>query len=227
MARVGVCLSGCGVYDGAEIHESVLTLLSLAKASATSVCFAPDIEQLHVVNHISCDPVEGESRNVLQESSRIARGDVQAASEMKAEDWDALIFPGGFGAAKNLCDFAINGPDCSVEPEVNRLILETHEAGKPVAFMCIAPAICAAAFRGSSIHPELTIGSDQGTAKALEAMGAKHVVCPVSDIHIDEANNILSTPAYMLAENIGQAADGIEKLVSALLKRCPANARAS
>ncbi|MDP6850710.1 MAG: isoprenoid biosynthesis glyoxalase ElbB [Planctomycetota bacterium] len=219
MVRVGVCLSGCGVYDGAEIHESVLTLLSLAKAGADVVCFAPDKEQLHVVHHISCEPVENENRNILQESARIARGDIQPAKELNSKDWDALIFPGGFGAAKNLSDFALRGADCEVDEVISRLIQETHAEGKPCGFICIAPAICAAVFRETSVCPELTIGSDEGTAEALEAMGAKHIICPVNDIHIDETNNILSTPAYMLAENIAQVAEGIEKLVKTLVER--------
>lgn len=222
MVRVGVCLSGCGVYDGSEIHEAVLTLLALDRAGAEVLCLAPDIPQLHVVNHLSGEVVEGEQRNVLVESARIARGAIRDAAEVHAEDFDALIFPGGFGAAKNLCSFAFDGPDCVVDPQVRRLVEETVAAGKPLGVICIAPAVCAAVFQDAAERVELTIGSDEGTAEQLERMGARHVVCPVGDIHIDEGNNVVSTPAYMLGQSISEVAEGVEKLVATILQRCGA-----
>ncbi len=222
MARVGVCLSGCGVFDGTEIHEAVLVLLALDRAGAEADCFAPDVEQMHVVDHKTGRPAEGESRNVLVESARIARGKIRPASEVRAKEIDALIFPGGFGAAKNLCDFAARGPGCAAEPQVARILGEMLEAGKPVGAICISPAVVAAVVKAAGGRVELTIGNDQETAAALEKMGVKHVACPVGDIHIDEGRNVVSTPAYMLAGSIREAAEGIEKLVRTVLERCRA-----
>ncbi len=222
MVRVGVCLSGCGFLDGAEIHESVITLLALDRAGAEAVCFAPDVDQMHVVDHRSGEVAEGQGRNVLEESARIARGAIRSAAEVTVDDFEALIFPGGYGAAKNLSDFAVNGPACAVQPDVARLIRATAEAGKPLGVICIAPAVCAAVFQEFAPQVELTIGSDAGTAEALEKMGAKHVVCPAGEIHVDEGRNVLSTPAYMLDSRLSEVAAGIEKLVAKLLERCGA-----
>ncbi|MBC8330065.1 MAG: isoprenoid biosynthesis glyoxalase ElbB [Planctomycetes bacterium] len=222
MVRVGVCLSGCGFLDGAEIHESVITLLALDRAGAEAVCFAPDAEQMHVVNHASGEVAEGERRNVLVESARIARGRIRDAAEVQAAELDALVFPGGYGAAKNLSDFAVNGPACAVHPEVARLLRDIAEAGKPLGVICIAPAVCAAVLREVAPKVELTIGSDAGTAEALEKMGARHVVCPAGEIHVDEGRNVISTPAYMLDSRISEVATGIEKLVAKLIERCGA-----
>lgn len=214
--KIGVILSGCGVYDGSEIHESVITLLAIDRAGAEAVCMAPNIDQMHVINHLVGEPAEGESRNVLVESARIARGDIKDIANVKAEDFDALILPGGFGAAKNLCDFAVNGPDCNVNPEVARVVRETVTAGKPLAAVCIAPALLAKVL-GPVNSPALTIGTDAETAEALNTMGARHVACPVRETVVDEKNKIISSPAYMLAGSISEAADGIEKTVQQLI----------
>lgn len=216
MKKVGVVLSGCGVYDGAEIHEAVLTLLAIDKAGAEAVCMAPDMEQMHVINHLSGEET-GEKRNVLQESARIARGDIKNIAEVNASEIDALIFPGGFGAAKNLCDFAVKGADCSVQPDVARLVKGMVEAKKPVGAACIAPALVAGIFRGEKASPSLTIGNDKGTAEALEAMGSTHVNCPVRDFTVDRENRVVSTPAYMLGTSISEVAEGIEKMVNAVI----------
>lgn len=218
MTRVGVCLSGCGVFDGAEIHESVISLLALNRAGAEVTCFAPDVAQMHVVNHRTGEVSEGETRNVLDESARIARGEIRSADEVSAADFDALLIPGGFGAAKNLCSFAVDGAEASVNPEVARIVQETVAAGKPLAAICIAPATIAAALRGGSVTAELTIGNDQGAASGIEAMGGTHIDCPVDSFHVDRQNKIVTTPAYMLAGSIAEAADGIEKTVAALLE---------
>ena len=154
--KVGVVLSGCGVYDGAEIHESVLTLLALDRAGAEAVCLAPDVAQRHVVNHLTGQPAEGETRNVLVEAARIARGKVRSLAGFDAGTLDALVLPGGFGAAKNLCDFAFRGADCEVHPEVARVVRAVHAAGKPVGAVCIAPVILARLLGAES--PQLTIG---------------------------------------------------------------------
>jgi enhancing lycopene biosynthesis protein 2 len=215
--KIGVILSGCGVYDGSEIHEAVITLLAIDRAGAEAVCMAPDIDQLHVVNHLAGEPAEGESRNVLVESARIARGDITDIAKVTTADFDALILPGGFGAAKNLCNFAVNGPDCDVNPDVARLVKDTVAAQKPLAAVCIAPALLAKVL-GPINSPALTIGTDEGTAAALNAMGAKHVDCPVKETVIDRQNKIVSSPAYMLAGSISEAADGIEKTVAEIIR---------
>lgn len=214
--KVGVILSGCGVYDGSEIHESVITMLALDREGMEMLLCAPDIEQMHVVNHLTGDVAQGESRNVLVESARIARGSIRDIATVKADEIDALILPGGFGAAKNLCDFAVQGSSCTVDEGVARLVREVYAAGKPIAAVCIAPALIAQVLGGE--HPSLTIGSDFETAEALENMGAKHTVCPVRECVIDEKHKIITTPAYMLAQSMAEAADGIEKTVKELAR---------
>ena len=213
MKKIGVVLSGCGVYDGTEIHEAVITLLAIARGGAQAVCFAPDKAQTDVINHLTGELLP-ESRNVLSEAARIARGEIQALSDARAEDLDALIVPGGFGAAKNLSSFASRGSECTVDDELKALTQAMHLAGKPLGFICIAPALL------PKILPaplRVTIGTDLDTAEALEDMGAEHVPCPVDDIVVDEENKVVTTPAYMLAQNIAEAASGIEKLVARVL----------
>jgi len=212
--KVGVLLSGCGVFDGAEIHEAVLTLLTLDRAGAEIICMAPDIDQLHVVNHITQE-VTGEKRNVLVESARIARGEIRNLKDVSASDLDALIMPGGLGAAKNLSDFAIKGTDASVHPEVKRILQEMVSIGKPIGAICIAPATLTKAL--SDKKPEVTIGNDQQTASAIEAMGGTHKTCTVDMIHIDQKNKIVTTPAYMLGPGVKDVAVGIEKLVNQIM----------
>ncbi|ORJ60243.1 isoprenoid biosynthesis glyoxalase ElbB [Geothermobacter hydrogeniphilus] len=218
MAKVGVVLSGCGVYDGSEIHEAVITLLALDRQGVEAICMAPDIDQMHVVNHLTGEEAAGESRNVLVESARIARGDIKDIATVKAADIDALIFPGGFGAAKNLCDFAVKGADCEVNPEVARLIREIVAAKKPLGAICIAPAMVARVLGDDQLSARLTIGNDADTAAAVNTMGVTHVDCPCSNFVIDRENKIVSTPAYMLAGGIAEVAEGIEKTVKALVE---------
>lgn len=207
--RIGVLLSGCGVFDGSEIHEATLTLLFLDRAGAEVVCMAPDME-FEVIDHITQQPT-GERRNVLVESARIARGAIRNLADVSAGDLDALILPGGFGAAKNLSDFAAKGPDAAVHPEVSRILKEVTDAEKPVGAICIAPATLAKALADK--QPEVTIGTDAATASAIEQTGAKHVNKSVEEIHLDESLKIVSTPAYMLGPGIKDIAVGIEKLV--------------
>lgn len=214
--KIGVILSGCGVYDGSEIHEAVITLLAIDRAGAEAVCMAPNIEQMHVINHLVGEPAEGESRNVLVESARIARGDIRDIADVSVKDFDALILPGGFGAAKNLCNFAVKGPDCDVNPEVARLIKDVVAAQKPLAAVCIAPALLAKVL-GPVNSPALTIGDNEEVAGALTKMGATHIQCPVKEAVVDRENKIVSSPAYMLAGSISEAADGIEKTVHELI----------
>ena len=217
MAKIGVCLSGCGVNDGAEIHESVITALALDRAGAEILYTAPDVEQTKVVNHITGDEMN-ESRNVLVESARIARGEITDIAKLTSDNMDALIFPGGFGAALNLCDFALKGADCDIHPEVNRIIQEMLGVNKPLGFICIAPALFARAVKNAAKKVRITIGNDQATADQIEKLGSQHKICTVEDLIVDEENNIISTPAYMLAGNISDAATGIEKLVHQIMK---------
>ncbi|MEE9683144.1 isoprenoid biosynthesis glyoxalase ElbB [Lelliottia amnigena] len=213
MKKVGVVLSGCGVYDGAEIHESVLTLLALAKQGAEAVCFAPDKNQVDVINHLSGEPMS-ETRNVLIEAARIVRGNILPLAQANADELDALIVPGGFGAAKNLSTFASQGSECHVDSTLQALAQRMHALGKPLGFMCIAPAMLPKIF---DFPLRLTIGTDIDTAEAIEEMGGEHVPCPVDDIVVDEDNKIVTTPAYMVAQNIAEAATGIDKLVDRVL----------
>ncbi|SEC80912.1 Enhancing lycopene biosynthesis protein 2 [Pseudomonas mohnii] len=212
--KVAVILSGCGVYDGAEIYESVITLLRLDQRGAQVQCFAPDIAQLHVINHLTGEEMP-ESRNVLVESARIARGEVKDIREANAEDFDALIVPGGFGSAKNLSNFAIEGTGCTVQPDVLALTEAFAEAGKPVGLICISPALAAKIYGPGVI---CTIGNDADTAAALNKMGATHKDCAVSEIVEDKARKLVTTPAYMLAQSISEAASGINKLVDRVLE---------
>ncbi len=209
MTDVAVVLSGCGFLDGAEIHESVMTLLALDSHELSYQCFAPDKPQRDVVNHYTKTPAD-EQRNVLTEAARIARGAIRPLSELDPAQFRAIVFPGGYGAAKNLCDFAVNGTGMQLDPEVERVARAFAEAGKPAGYICIAPAMI------PRIYPagvRCTIGTDTETAAALQAMGAEHRNCPVDDIVADERYKVVSTPAYMLAQRISEAAAGIEKLV--------------
>jgi enhancing lycopene biosynthesis protein 2 len=216
MKKVAVILSGCGVFDGAEIHETVLVLLALDRANAQVTCTAPDVAQHHVIDHVTMQPVAGESRNVLVESARIARGKIIPLSQLQVGDLDAIILPGGFGAAKNLCTFALAGQDYDVNPEVAKVLSEAHQAGKPLGFVCIAPAIAAKLFGAEQL--EFTIGTDPDAATALAAGGGRHVNCNVHNAVVDRKLKIVTTPAYMLANRITEAEAGINKLVQAVLE---------
>lgn len=217
MPKIGVLLSGCGVYDGAEIHESVITLLALDRAGAEAVCMAPNIDQMHVVDHRTERPVPGETRNVLTEAARIARGNIADVADVSAADLDGLVIPGGFGAAKNLCTFAVDGPGCSVNPDVQRLVTDLYHQRKPIGAICIAPALLAKIFEGKDALT-LTIGNDAGTAQAIESLGAKHQACTVDNFVVDRVHNVLTAPAYMLGPTISGVAAGIEKLVKDLVR---------
>jgi len=216
MKKVGVLLSGCGVNDGAEIHESVLTMLFLDKAGVEMILMAPNIDQMHVINHYTGQEME-DYRNVLVESSRIARGEIKDMAEVSGNDLDALIIPGGFGVAKNLCDYAMAGPECSVNPDVYRLIAELRLMNKPIGAICIAPVMMAKILGEQEESANMTIGYDETTSTDIISMGSKHVDCPVTEMIIDEDKKIVTTPAYMEANSIKEAADGIEQLIKKVL----------
>ena len=214
MSKVAVVLAGCGVYDGAEINEAVLTLLSLEQQGAGYQCFAPDIEQMHVINHLTGEPAAGETRNVLVEAARIARGNIKDLAAAEVSEFDALLVPGGFGAAKNLCNFAVAGADMTVQEDFLKLARAFHEAGKPIGLICIAPVMAAAICgEGSSC----TVGNDADTAAAIEAMGARHLACPVSEARVDVERKLVTTPAYMLAGSVSEAYSGISQCVKEVL----------
>ncbi len=210
--KIAVILSGCGVYDGAEIHESVLTMLAIAKQGAEYTLFAPDIEQHHVINHTNGDEMQ-EKRNVFIEAARIARGDIKPLSEYKAADFDALMLPGGFGAAKNLSSFAFEGNNCSVETETTRALQDTHASKKPIGALCISPAVVAKVIDNTKV----TIGQDKSTADAIEAMGSTHELTNHGEVIIDELNKIATTPCYMLDANILQIEEGAYNVTKAIL----------
>jgi enhancing lycopene biosynthesis protein 2 len=216
MVKVGVVLSGCGYLDGAEIHEAVLASYFLEKEGAELRYAAPDVDQMHVVDHLSGKEVAGASRNVLAESARIARGDIVPVERLKVAELDALVLPGGYGAAKNLCDFATRGGECSVHPAVEGLVRAVHAAGKPIGAICIAPALIAKVLGQEG--PHLTIGRDKTTAAALDALGCKHQPKDVDEIVVDARLAIVSTPAYMLGPRITDVAAGIERLCKEVVR---------
>jgi enhancing lycopene biosynthesis protein 2 len=213
MKKIAVILSGCGVYDGAEIHEAVLTLLAIDKAGATYQCFAPDIQQHHVLNHVTGKEMP-EKRNVLVESARIARGNIKPLSLFMAGDFDALIFPGGFGAAKNLCNWATEGDHCTVNPEVAAAVKTMFEAGKPIGAMCIAPVILARLFRGTN----LTTGRDPASGSFIEQMGNRYAPASHGEVVADRVRKLYTTPCYMLDATISQIAEGTENIVREMMK---------
>jgi enhancing lycopene biosynthesis protein 2 len=213
MKKIAVVLSGCGVYDGAEIHEAVLTMSAIARNGAAYEVFAPDIDQHHVVNHLTGAEMD-ETRNVLMESARIARGNIKALSEFSGKEFDAIIFPGGFGAAKNLSTFAFDGSNCQVNNDVEAAIKEMISLGKPVGALCIAPVILAKLLGDVT----LTIGDDTGTIQAIEEMGATHRATTHGEVVVDQHNKIVTTPCYMLDATITQIDEGARNVVKALLE---------
>jgi len=216
--RVAVVLAGCGFLDGSEIHESVFTLLAIDRAGVRYQVFAPDKPQKDVIDHHRQRDTE-EERNVLVESARIARSDAKPLSGLKMEEYDALIMPGGYGAAKNLVDYASQAAECSIDPHVERVLKEAHAMRKPIGAICIAPVIVARAL-GKEHHPVLTIGTDTATAGDIETMGGRHRIAGVTEIVVDDDNRIVSTPAYMSARRIAEVWDGISKLVDKVISMC-------
>jgi len=214
MTKVAVVLSGCGFLDGAEVHESVCALLNLSRRGAEVECFAPDAPQAHVVDHAKGQPVEGESRNVLAEAARITRGNVKPLSALHPEEFDALVMPGGFGVAKNLCDFAFSGAGMNVDPDIERVITGFRKSEKPLGLCCISPILGAKLIPGAT----LTLGETSEASHAAERMGATHQECPVDQIVVDKAHSLVTTPAYMYGDApIHEVEAGIAKLVDKTL----------
>ncbi len=213
MKKIAVVLAGSGVYDGAEIHEATLTLLAIARNGAEYQCFAPNVNQAHVINHLTGEEMP-ETRNVLIEAARIARGNIKPLVEYTAQDYDAIIFPGGFGVAKNLCSFAFDGVDCFVNAEVEKAIRDTVVEEKPIGALCISPALIAKVLG----DVEVTIGEDAETSTAIEKMGGTHIQTTHGEIVVDEKYKIITTPCYMLNATIDQIATGAENAVKKLLE---------
>ena len=210
--RIAVILSGCGHQDGAEIHEATFTLWAIHKHEAEYQCFAPDIMQHHVLNHITGQEMD-EQRNVLIEAARIARGKVEDLAGFDAEAVDALVIPGGVGAAKNLCTYAFDGPQCTVNKDVEQAVKAMHQAGKPIGALCIAPVLLARVLGDIT----LTIGRDEATAAKIQDMGAAHAPTGIGEIAVDQQNKIVSTPCYMLDSRVDQIADSADVLIQAVL----------
>jgi enhancing lycopene biosynthesis protein 2 len=213
MKQFAVVLAGCGAFDGAEIQEAVLTLLAIKKAGADYKIFAPDVNQYHVINHITGD-VTGETRNTLVEAARIARGKIFPLSNFTEDDFDALVFPGGFGAAKNLCSYAFEGAEFKVNKEVEKAIKQMHKQGKPIGAMCIAPVILAKVLKNIGI----TIGNDKVTAADIVKLGSSHKIADFTEVVIDTDNLVFTTPCYMLDADIVQVAVGTENLINAMMQ---------
>jgi len=213
MKNIAVILSGCGVFDGSEIHEATLTLYAISKLGGTYEIFAPDIEQHHVINHITGEEMN-ETRNVLIESARIARGNIKPIIELNFDTVDAIIFPGGFGAAKNLSSFAFDGADCSVNEDVSATVKKAVSLGKPIGALCISPAVIAKIIEGA----EVTIGQDEATASAIEEMGGTHIKTNNGEVTIDQKHKIVTNPCYMLDATIAQIGEGAENVVKAIFE---------
>jgi len=211
--KFAVVLSGCGVYDGAEIQEAVLTLLAINRQGAEYQCFAPDVEQAHVVNHLTGEEMH-ETRKVIIEAARISRGNIQPLDQFSANDFDAIIFPGGFGVGKNLCTFAFDGIDCTVNPDAEKAVRAMFQASKPIGALCLSPVLITKILGEVNV----TIGQDVETANAIKSLGGKHFGTWHGEITIDEKNRIVTAPCYMLDASIGQIAEETEKVVKTLLQ---------
>jgi len=211
--KAAVVLAGCGVFDGAEIHEAVMTLYAIDRNGGTYQVFAPNVKQHHVINHITGEAMN-EARNVLAEAARIARGKIKALTEYRVADFDALIFPGGFGVAKNLCTYAVDGTDCHVDRVVEAAIRDTHRAGKPIGALCISPVLITRVLGNVTV----TIGNDPSTAKDIAAMGGRHEVKRHGEVSVDIKNRIVTAPAYMLNANITDIARDAEEVIKAIIE---------
>lgn len=224
MKRVAVILSGAGVFDGSEIHEATAVLLALDRAGARVTIAAPSGPQLHVVDHLRREPAAGETRDMRVEASRLARGPVADVKDLRAADFDAVVLPGGFGVAKNLCTFATEGAGCTAEPATAAFLTAMHDAGRAIGAACIAPVLVARVLgrRPGDARPpvRLTVGGESGTSAALEAMGARHVPAAAHEVVVDGEHRVASTPAYMVAERISEVFDGIGRLVDEVLALC-------
>ena len=215
--KIAVLLSGCGVFDGAEIQEAVCTLLSIKSRGHEFQCFSMDKKQFHVINHFAGEPA-AEERNCLVESARISRGEILELCEYKAEDYDALVIPGGFGVAKNFFTYAIDGIDCKVDERIESAILQTYSAKKPIGAVCISPVLLVKIFQKKNIPITVTVGEDSDLVAAVAKMGAIHKDCPVDSYIYDEQHKIITAPAYTSAKNVFDVYQSTEALITGILK---------
>lgn len=211
--QVAVILSGCGIHDGSEVHETTLALLRLDQLGIGYRCFAPDIEQRQVINHLTGEEVEGETRNVLVESARLASGAIDSLEALDPDAFDGVVLPGGFGITKNLSDFAEAGAEMTILPLLRDKLVPFHEAGKPLGLMCFAPVLIPRLLGGAI---PVTVGRNASVAGAISSMGGLHKSCAVDDVVVDREHRVVTTPAYMLGERISEIAQGIFKLVDKL-----------
>ncbi len=216
MKKIGVIISGCGVFDGAEIQETVATLAALENHGLEAVCFAPDINQMHVVNHLTQEVAEGEKRNVLVESARIVRGNISSLMENSCDQLDGIILPGGFGAAKNLSDYALKGDQLEVNSILTEVLKKVNRMGKPIAALCISPIVLARVFGDKS--PTLTLGADGSDAKNLVTLGGEHQVTTHEEVIVDPQNKLVTGPCYMLDATVGNIIRGADAVVAELKK---------
>lgn len=223
--KIGVLLSGSGVFDGSEIHESVFTLLAVDKRNGEAVCFAPDADQHHVINHLNGDEMN-EKRNILTESARIARGKIQDVTKADVKALDALVIPGGFGTAKNHTKWAFEGPDGKIRSDVKKLINDFSAAGKPILGLCMAPTTIAKALEGSDRKVKLTVGTTEENSPydikaisgGMEKTGAKAEMKTVKEVLVDEDNRIITAPCYMMEASVSQVHENIEAATEELFK---------
>lgn len=223
--KIGVLLSGSGVYDGSEIHETTLALLAIAQHGGEAVCLAPDVDQHHVINHITGEEMN-ESRNVLIESARIARGNIQAVSATAVNELDALVIPGGFGTAKNHTKWAFEGPEGEINSAVKSLITQVVSAQKPLVGLCMAPTTIAKALEGTDIHASLTVGTQsqpspyeiEAISQGMEKVGAKAEMKSVQEILVDSENRIITAPCYMMEASIVDVHNNIQQAIKALFE---------
>ncbi|MCF8257953.1 MAG: isoprenoid biosynthesis glyoxalase ElbB [Flavobacteriales bacterium] len=223
--RIGVLLSGCGVYDGSEIHEAVFTLLAIDRSGGTAICMAPDIQQHHVTDHRTGE-VMADQRNVLVEAARIARGNIRVLAEVTAEDLDAMVIPGGFGAASNLTTWAFNGPDGTIDPEVKRIISALHAAGKPLVGLCMGPTVIAKALEGKGARAHLTVGTTAepspydiaAVSAGMEKTGAVAEMRTLRELAVDAENRIVTAPCYMMEASISEVQANIHQAITEMFK---------
>lgn len=223
--RIGVLLSGNGVYDGSEIHESVFTLLAIDENRGEAVCMAPNTEQHHVVNHITGDEMP-EKRNVMVEAARIARGAISDLAEMSASNLDALVIPGGFGAAKNLTKWAFSGPDGEINADVKRIINDFVTAKKPIVALCMGPTVVAKALEDAGLKEHLTVGTTEeaspyeidAISAGMEKAGAVAEMKTIREITIDTENKIISAPCYMMEASITDVRNNIKQAIDQLFE---------
>ncbi|MBR1778012.1 MAG: isoprenoid biosynthesis glyoxalase ElbB [Alphaproteobacteria bacterium] len=211
--KIAVILSGCGVMDGSEIHEAVTAMLAIEQHGGVYHCFAPQGEQRVVMNHVTKQP-SGEIRRMPVEAARIARGDISLLASFNVSDYDAVLFPGGMGAVLNLCDFAHQGKNCSVHPDVERVVKEMHAAGKPIVALCIAPVLITRILGDITV----TIGNDPETCLAIKAMGGTPEICSAAQVCIDKKNKIITTPCYMLDKSLKDVAQSTSNAVKDLME---------